>query len=474
MSDVNEEAMKMNNVTRPVRQLFEPGKGAFLAGMTLAIPFVAELFPSSYVRHLSLLIAIPFFIHMARFGVRVRNEGGIPYIVWATLIVALVHVYGLWTGPTQYWKNVLRDVVMATSIVSVFLVARKRSEPGDVLRGFFAAVVLFALFAATLGLVKAALVERGILLSFLYSIDPGLYPPGSCWQRDYNLFGLSLLVAGVGLVARQFKTNNCNRDIVIYSIGLVLILAAGICAGSRRFLIFSVVIPISWLTIGAFSIPRPQIAKKLLLPMAGVACAVGMIFWIIQSSTPFEYYKIFSISDLGRSIFETLETKGKESDRSAVTVMETNPKLILGTMNQEHAYGFDTRLGRWKLGTDLLIEKAWLIGMGFSYHEAFAYRFVEEDNLDYPHFPILSEWLIGGIVGGIAAIAVYFLLFQSVWNAGRGGWISGSSAIVIAVVPYSLLSGDTLFSIPQFLIVCLLAQIYTAPGRNAVQNAEVH
>ena len=92
-------------------------------------------------------------------------------------------------------------------------------------------------------------------------------------------------------------------------------------------------------------------------------------------------------------------------------------------------------------------------------------------SLDYPHFPILSEWLVGGLAGAVVAVAIYFFLFRSIWRSGRAGWTSGSNAIALAVVPYSLLSGDTLFSIPQFIIVCLLAQIHPASGKNAVRDA---
>ena len=48
---------------------------------------------------------------------------------------------------------------------------------------------------------------------------------------------------------------------------------------------------------------------------------------------------------------------------------------------------------------------------------------------------------------------------------------AGFSAMALAVVPYSLLSRDTLFSIPQFIIVCLLAQVHPSSGKNAVQDA---
>jgi len=50
-------------------------------------------------------------------------------------------------------------------------------------------------------------------------------------------------------------------------------------------------------------------------------------------------------------------------------------------------------------------------------------------------------------------------------------WTSRSSAVKIAVLPYFLLSGDTLFSIPQFIIACLLAQSQTETG-NAKDERE--
>jgi hypothetical protein len=47
------------------------------------------------------------------------------------------------------------------------------------------------------------------------------------------------------------------------------------------------------------------------------------------------------------------------------------------------------------------------------------------------------------------------------------GWTSGSSAVKMAVLPCFLLSGDTLFSIRQFIIDCLLTQCQIETGAHA-------
>jgi hypothetical protein len=320
------------------------------------------------------------------------------------------------------------------------------------------------LFAAILGLVKAAMMERGVLFGFLYNIDPGHYPPGSCLQRDYNLFSLTLLIAGLGIAIWHFQNNRSLRDTAICFSALALIFTAGILGGSRRFLLCSPAIPFLWTAIGVFVIPKSQIIKKVIVPAIGGAIIVYMLIWIIQSPIPFQNYKLFYFDNIvakkllgGKSLTDDpLRTMGV--DANEVKIMDANPELILSTLNQQKAYGFDTRIIRWQLAINLLAEGAWFYGIGFSYHNTFSRRFVDGAFIDYPHFPILSEWLIGGVVGSMAAAAVYLLLVRAIWRSGREGLFSGSSAIALLVFPYSLLSGDTIFSIPQFLIACLLVQ----------------
>jgi len=59
------------------------------------------------------------------------------------------------------------------------------------MEGFFAALIPFVAVTAAIGLVKAALLERGVLLGLLLSLYPDQYPPGSSLRGDTGLFGLS-------------------------------------------------------------------------------------------------------------------------------------------------------------------------------------------------------------------------------------------------------------------------------------------
>ena len=440
--------------------------------MTLAIPFVAELFPSSPIRHVSLFLAAPFLLSIWQCGISLRNLSGVPPLLWIIIFLSLVHFYGLYMGPTPYWKSVVRDILIVGVVLGVFFSIRYRRDVyRDLLRGFLVAIIPAGLFVAAFGLVKAAMMERGILFKFLYDFDPGHYPPGSCLQRDYNLFSLTLLITGLGIAIWHFQNKRSFRDTVMCSSALALIFTAGIFAGSRRFLLCSISIPIMWTAIGVFVIPKSQVFKKVILPVIGGAITVCLLVWIIQSSVSFQNYKFFYFVDLTDKMPAIIERKnlnGKpitkhslrtmDVDANEVIIMDASPEIILSTLKQQKAYGFDTRINRWKLAIKLLAEGAWFHGIGFSYHNTFSQRFVDGAFKDYPHFPILSEWLIGGVVGIIAASAVYLIFFQAIWRSGREGLFFGSSAIALSVFPYSLLSGDTIFSIPQFLIVSLLVQ----------------
>lgn len=349
------------------------------------------------------------------------------------------------------------------------------------LEGFFTALIPFVLVTAVIGLVKAALLERGILVGFVHSLYPDQYPTGSSLRGDINLFGLSMLVAGLGLVVNRFDRNGFPKRTVFRIFALALIVSAGMLTESRRFMILSILIPAMWLALSFMLTPKRPFVLKVLLPLAGLACLIGVLFWIIQSPAPFQKVTVMQFSDTPQD-----GAAGKKEAASAssennpvthdITVRKTNPATIyrlLGTMGADQAYGFESRAEKWQLGLSLLEERVWLGGIGFAYHQTFSCRFTACGHLDYPHFPILSEWLVGGIAGAVVAVAIYVLLFRSIWRSGWDGWKSGSSAIALAVVPYSLLSGDTLFSIPQFIIVCLLAQGQLASSKHAVQDAPV-
>ncbi|NPV05203.1 MAG: hypothetical protein HPY67_10780 [Syntrophaceae bacterium] len=443
----------------------------------MAAPFAAATLPYPWLL-LSLVAGIPFVFHLARYGVHFPKVQRVPAIVWTVLLLGLFHLYGLWSGPTPFWTRVVVDMGIVALGVGVFLLGRAETDASgnEMLEGFFAALIPFVFVTAVVGLVKAALLERGILVGFVYALYPEQYPTGSSLRGDINLFGLSMLVAGLGLVANSFDRNGSPKRTVFRILALALIVSAGLLTESRRFLILSLLIPTLWLALTFMLVPRRRFVVKVLLPVAGLLCAIGALFWIIQSPAPFQKVTVMHFpgipQDGAAGKMEAASAPPEENPaRPGITVRQTDPATIyrlLGTMAANQAYGFESRAEKWRLGASLLEERAWLGGIGFAYHRTFSCRFAACGSLDYPHFPILSEWLVSGIAGAVAAVAIYVLLFRSIWRSGWDGWKSGSSALAVAVLPYSLLSGDTLFSIPQFIIICLLAQSQAVSGAPAI------
>ena len=493
--------------------------------MAMATPFAAATLPYPWFL-LSLIVSIPFVLHLVRHGILFPKAGDIPAVVWLVLLLGLFHFCGLWRGQTPFGQRVLVDTGIVASGVLVFLLGLTGGDaPEEMLRGFFSALVPFTVVIAVIGLIKAALLEGGYQLGFLLALYPDQYPPGTSLRGDYNLFSLSMLIGGLGLVRRIVNEDARSRNLALGYFTLALVLTAGILAGSRRFLLVSLLIPAMWFTAGILVFSKRRLVKKVLLPMAVVACAVGLLAgnWLVNVPAPLHKYEVLylfpasaenavqkrpseKMSPAAEERAATPEGISKDQDKQIVgrtdlssereaaakqtlrteqrrvekgvepvaeaektgTVMPVHPAEMLGTLQRDQAYGLDSRVDRWQVALDLLAHGAWLGGMGFAYHEVFSCRFAACSFLDYPHFPILSERLISGIAGTVVAVAIYFLLFRSIWRSGRVGWTSGSSAIALAVVPYALLSGDTLFSMPQFIMVCLLAQSQAGSGAPAI------
>jgi hypothetical protein len=128
---------------------------------------------------------------------------------------------------------------------------------------------------------------------------------------------------------------------------------------------------------------------------------------------------------------------------------------MLGTINADSEYGAGARIDRWKLGAQGLT----IAGSGFDYHTEFSCKFTKCREVDYPHMPVISEWLIGGVVAGLAAIGFYAGLL---WAAWRRRAVIPTAALLVTM-PYSLISGDTLFSLPQMMAVGMVVLLTPRP-----------
>jgi len=455
----------MNGLIRSQSFKPAPQRRDFYAGMAMAAPFVGSMIPYPWL-FIALAAVVPFIIHIAYWGIRIPQRKSIPMIIWLVGLLAAIHIWGLWGGTTPYWFRTLGDMAIVAAGVFVFLTRHGRSHgSGGMFDGFIATLIPFAIAVGILGLVKAGLFERGYLLGFIYERYHDLYPSGSSLKDDYNAFSLSLLIASMGLVMNALKDVRSHSKILYNILGLAVLISAGMLTPSRRFAIASILIPVLWLTVGAVTIPKPEWFRRILLPIAGVVWAVLLIHTAIESPNQIgpEQIRDYQVIRSGNI------SKAESEDRF-VNVGPAADRLF-ETFNKEHSYGFASRIDRLLFGKDLLVERAWLTGIGFSYHWEYSCRFGACTYMDYPHFPLLSEWLSGGIIAALVTMAIYFLLYRSLWRLGWHGWMTSITPMALIVLFYSLLSGDTLFSVPQFIIACLLVQSQLSVVMPAGQDA---
>ena len=73
----------------------------------------------------------------------------------------------------------------------------------------------------------------------------------------------------------------------------------------------------------------------------------------------------------------------------------------------------------------------------------------------YPHSPIISEWLIGGVLGALASFLFYFVsIYRSYIANSRLNLV-----LLFAVLPYSFISGDTILSLPTCISVMMVSSM---------------
>lgn len=137
--------------------------------------------------------------------------------------------------------------------------------------------------------------------------------------------------------------------------------------------------------------------------------------------------------------------EGVDSGEKIITF---TPTRLLSTVTSDSGL-MASRLDRWKYALELLHVRGWLVGQGFSYHEAFSCRFVACEHFDYPHNVLLSELLLAGFMGGVFVVLIASLLFLAGVGSPEELWLSGAGMVTLLAVPSMLISGDGIFSISQ-------------------------
>lgn len=425
---------------------------SYSAGLAMSIPFYADLISKKY----ALVLLIPLIFSFFGSEKRKIYFDGLGLLIAIFLSIAVFHVFSLVFSYTQYWLLILKEIFFLFYLILIYSLClpSRRSEAE---RGFFDAVILLAFFSALIGLVKFFMQERGFLLGFIVADCPDIYPQGTNLCADYNLVGMMYLVASVGLL-RKLLSNFSWKLVIVLS----LILASGVLLGSRRFLVLVFFLPVYWF-IGLYY--KNEIKYKIkrnlsfvFFVLAFVSCVVSLVP-DEQMSGGFKLgrdsYTVISLENIFSDDMRDISSENQASF-SGRYPNSTSPGSILGTMNLDSVYGLDSRLGRWEYALRIAGDNYYM-PTGFNYHNLFSCDGRGKCNgFNYPHSSILSALLIGGFPLAIVVISLYFLLLRRVFVIGGAGWMSGVPMVVLIVLPYSLISGDTVFSLAHLIAVSLM------------------
>jgi len=413
--------------------LFKRENRTYWAGVALSGPIIVGALPSWTLA----LAAMPWLASLTSGGVVLTRKPSL--IVGAVLALAVIHLVSLLVSTTPFRWDVSRDLIIALACSAIFLSVA--SIPTTrVSDGFFAVVTPLAIAISALGLVKFGFQKAGLV--FAPIVDAcGYISVGTTFCGDYNMYALFLLIGAIGVVVRHFA-----KPSPINMVWLSVVLCAGFFAGSRRFIFLLPLVPAMWVFLAyrhhGTGPDFRQSVRQITFVFAVLAAAV----WL----TPTGVYKANVMLGVGYGGLTI-------NDASGQPIGPTELSALLGSMSKDEGYGLGSRSDRWRLGVKLIAESP-VVGHGFAYHEAFSCKFVKCQFIDYPHAPILSAWLMAGLLGLAAVCIFYFAIAGSAWRAGTDGIASGATPLMLAVLPYSLISGDTVFSLPMTISAAFLLQ----------------
>lgn len=396
------------------------GLKAFFAGVSLSVPFYAEFFSWYF----ACFLVIPLFFYVAFFDRRLKwpHSAILPMIA-----LLMLHWVALIYTDTRFEAQVVKDMIVALFLFSIYFFIDE-----DVLSGFFVSLIPLGVISALAGLAKAALLDRGYLVGFILD-SCYYYPAGSALCINYNNLGLLWLLSALACIRNRFW------------LFVPILIAAGALSSSRRFLVLMIFLPVIMVIVEG----RMGLIRSLVLIIFSAA-----IVFLVTDSESFERFRFGSepYTVIGVSK-ETQETGGGEV---FTNINRSEPSVMLGTM-ADGTLGTASRLDFWQLA----FSSAGLSPQGWSYHEFFSCEFSSCAGFSYPHMPVLSAWIIGGALFGVVAVFFYAWPLWVVWRRNSVFHIS----LLMISLPYSLISGDTVFSLPIF-VSCMLVALSSVPKKN--------
>lgn len=313
-------------------------------------------------------------------------------------LCVLAYMSGVLQGGIGY-REVRRDM---QNVAGVFLVlpvlqGLTRREEFARFRAWtctLSAVLLTAV--AILSLYKFHLLLQGRTIAF-FKVPDRPYPWGTSLVSDYNFFAFAMGIGAVSAVYALVEARTPYRR-TGYTASLLLTLASGVLAGSRRF----------WICLAIALIAAPLIA--VIWASRKMLASVADRRWLLRIG--------FLLGVLVVAVISLIPERTATLAFSQASV----DLLYRFTTMMEFDKSFAPRASRWEFSLHLAENRSLgeqLVGSGFDYLPTFSRHFMPRGDEDYPHNPILSALLYSGIGGAFLVLLLWLVSFVGFVRAMR-------------------------------------------------------
>lgn len=405
----------------------------------LALPLVVQTFPYLGWIFFACIPSLFFMIYLiSKKDCNYKLFTNSSSIVIFLLII--IFFYGMLLDVKSVSNAVIKDLVRGAAflLATVFLLQLKNVGELDVLKKIVETsriiILISGVIGAGFGLLKYWFAQFGYEINFFYN-SIGEYPWGTSLVTDYNFYSLSLLIAL--LISLQFwRQSVSTKKSLIYSCIAGVLLSAGVLSGSRRYLIFVVFLLLILFLYILFKGLEPIKRLRWKELFAAIFVTLSLIFGVI-------YITNYVIQSSG-SRFSALDAR-----------LEARVERLVA----EPTMAVYPRVDRWAYALQLIKPSELLSGSGFSYRQEFGCKFDACKGDDYPHAPILSALLYGGVLGFLIVAGAFFCALQTVRRilSSHGNYLDIALGLTATILFVSI-SGDSLFSVPVFFSMLLISR----------------
>lgn len=409
---------------------------AFLVTLALAVPSLKQSVPLALpIQQVLMIVVLVMTLVHGHFLIRLNGRLRWFALACATLLSLNLVVFTVAIMRAGMWEDIVKqDFVLGLfSLLLLISLSGLMNYVANVIKRYIVYLMAIGCAVSLLGIYKLYLFSQGVMLDWVGDAAGNQYPWGTSLVSDYNFYSSTALIGM--LAAMWLALNDVTKLRRAFGWGVVLVcLAAGFFAGSRRFWVLA---PLASLSVALISKRMARGAahsgRAIILLSIFVVAVFCLVFFALNDET----------GVFGADIFHRLESLNDQSS-------------------------FSDRTDRWQFALDYLDGGILLLGDGFKYLYVYSQRFTGGEVLDYPHNPILSAAMYGGVIGFVFASLFYLfamiVAIKLILHGQSENRLLG--VMIIAQFFFVIISANSLFSISSFSCVVVIGSVAADLSRN--------